>query len=213
MNRLIRTMSSVLGSGNISRFLIALLPTIILCGPVPCLGAEGKDLVRWYKEKNRGLVAVKADVKQVRRLPFLEKSLVSEGSMSLDGERLIWRMERPEKTVYDVEGQSLTIRYEDLGTEKTVDLRQEPVMWAVFRNLRDILSGRLETLLPFFSLTQKPDKKLLVLTPRHESLVPLKTIRILLGGEAVLRAVRFDGLEEDWTEIQFSNVHRTFRKP
>ena len=171
------------------------------------------DLLAWYESKNKGLKTVRANVRQVRNLPFLKQPLVSEGSVSLDEHRLVWRIDRPEKTTYTVTSNTLTIRYEDLDTVRTIDLDKDPVLGSIYANLREMLSGRLDALETFFRFEPQPKKKILALIPKNETSFPFKRLRILLGEEGQIRVIRFDGFKDEWTEIQFTNVRRTFHSP
>ena len=171
------------------------------------------DLLAWYESKNRGLKTVKANVRQVRNLPFLKQPLVSEGTVSVDEHQLVWRIDRPERTTYTVSSHTLTIRYEDLNTVRTVDLDKDPVLGSIYANLREMLSGRLDALEAFFRFEPQPKKKILALIPKNEAVLPFKRLRILFGEEGQIRVIRFDGFKDEWTEIQFTNVRRTFHSP
>ncbi|MBI4775388.1 MAG: outer membrane lipoprotein carrier protein LolA [Deltaproteobacteria bacterium] len=171
------------------------------------------DLLAWYESKNKGLQTIRANVRQVRNLPYLKQPLVSEGTVSLDEHRMEWRIDRPEKTIYTVSSNTLTIRYEDVGSVRTVDLEKDPVLGSIFANFRQILSGKLEALETLFHFDSQPQKKILMLTPKNEMALPFKRLRILLDEEGQIRVIRFDGFQDEWTEIQFSNVRRTFRSP
>jgi len=174
---------------------------------------KNMDLLGWYVSKNKGLETIRANVRQVRNLPFLNQPLVSEGTVYVDEHRLEWRIDRPEKTIYTVSSNTLTIRYEDLGTVRTVDLDKDPILGSIFANIREMLSGRLDALETFFNFDSQPKKRIIVLTPKTQTALPFKRLRILLGEEGEVRVIRFDGFQDEWTEIQFSNVRRTFRSP
>lgn len=87
--------------------------------------SSGKDRLDEIYARFDFVKSVKADFVQIKKSPAFKKPQVEEGSFysSSSGE-LVWKVDRPAKSVFVVKGKRATVKYPELGYKKTYNLTE-----------------------------------------------------------------------------------------
>ncbi len=129
---------------------------------------------------------LQAQFVQVQHRSLLTRPLESTGTLAFARpDRILWRVEKPAKSVFVIDGTRVGMSYPDLGVREEMDLDGNPDAERLTRGLMVWLAGDLEDVTRDYLVQWKPGPPTVaVLTPRDEMLAGLLSrLELTITGE------------------------------
>ena len=199
---------------HLAFLMVVIVGTLLFAQPAtqPASAPAYADPKLWARmveinERGAKIEHLTADFQQEKFTPLLNRPLVSKGTITVSGPRMLWNTSAPEPTVMLIGEREVELYY---PKQKVVEI------YPMDERLGSLAASplpRLDVLKRFFTFQEIPaestaDKLALKLTPSDPSLAThLEHVQVLLDVQAgyILRAEMLDA-DGDRTVIAFSNI-------